>query len=323
MTVAGLTSGESALRRARTARNLTLEEAADYLNEITGGATDASLLSAWETGRRRTGAKNRAGCASCTGNARRCCSPTRTVRPRACWRPRHGVVVRCSPARPTCRGHGQRRLQRPRTAGRHGSRSREKAYLAAIETAVAQHPDLVHYRVLYGPPRHRARRPPGAAAGAARPVRPPKRRQDAPHRDGRTGWRRWNASSCASEAQAVVPLPSFHGAEGFDCGAYSAGRPQWDWSTMGGRRALRPGRWRRSSQSVRCRSGTTDVRCREKRERKPSAGLGSASVTGLAQELIRRPSRRGDRRLQTGARRAGGLALRSCRTAPPSERRRR
>ncbi|MGI5341118.1 hypothetical protein ACQEVS_28830 [Streptomyces sp. CA-181903] len=30
-----------------------------------------------------------------------------------------------------------------------GSRSREKAYLAAIETAVAQQPELVHYRVLY------------------------------------------------------------------------------------------------------------------------------------------------------------------------------
>ncbi|MEU9123629.1 hypothetical protein AB0C96_27790 [Streptomyces sp. NPDC048506] len=37
-----------------------------------------------------------------------------------------------------------------------GSRSREEAYSAAIETAVAQHPDLVHYRVQYGPPRHRA-----------------------------------------------------------------------------------------------------------------------------------------------------------------------
>lgn len=35
-----------------------------------------------------------------------------------------------------------------------GSRSREKSYLAAIENAVAQQPDLVHYRVLYGPPRH-------------------------------------------------------------------------------------------------------------------------------------------------------------------------
>ncbi|GHH23176.1 hypothetical protein [Streptomyces rubradiris] len=37
-----------------------------------------------------------------------------------------------------------------------GSRSREKAYLSAIETAVAEQPDLVHYRVPYGPPRHRA-----------------------------------------------------------------------------------------------------------------------------------------------------------------------
>ncbi|GAA1339655.1 hypothetical protein GCM10009647_082910 [Streptomyces sanglieri] len=46
---------------ARVARNMTLEEAADALNAITGGATDASLMSAWESGRRRTGKRNRAG----------------------------------------------------------------------------------------------------------------------------------------------------------------------------------------------------------------------------------------------------------------------
>ncbi|WP_245238343.1 hypothetical protein [Streptomyces roseochromogenus] len=40
---------------------MTLEEAADALNTITGGATDASLMSAWESGRRRTGKRNRAG----------------------------------------------------------------------------------------------------------------------------------------------------------------------------------------------------------------------------------------------------------------------
>ncbi|WP_251019585.1 hypothetical protein [Streptomyces sp. ISL-11] len=40
---------------------MTLEEAADALNSITGGAADASLVSAWESGRRRTGKRNRAG----------------------------------------------------------------------------------------------------------------------------------------------------------------------------------------------------------------------------------------------------------------------
>ncbi|WP_243274236.1 hypothetical protein SALCHL_000016 [Streptomyces albus subsp. chlorinus] len=46
-----------------------------------------------------------------------------------------------------------------------GSRSREKAYLAAIETAVTQHPHLIHYRVLYGPPRHRMVEMPGPGSG--------------------------------------------------------------------------------------------------------------------------------------------------------------
>lgn len=40
---------------------MTLEDAADELNAITGGATDASLMSAWEPGRRCTGKRNRAG----------------------------------------------------------------------------------------------------------------------------------------------------------------------------------------------------------------------------------------------------------------------
>lgn len=37
-----------------------------------------------------------------------------------------------------------------------GSRSRDPDYLARVERAVADHPDMTHYRVLYGPPRHGA-----------------------------------------------------------------------------------------------------------------------------------------------------------------------
>lgn len=158
MTVAGLTSGESALRRARTARNLTLEEAADSLNQITGGATDASLLSAWETGRRRTGAKNRAGL----------CQLYRE-RPEVLFAHQDGEATSVLETSGTAvvvqvltRWTDLVEAMVDVAAGAReqlvvtGSRSREKAYLAAIETAVAQHPDLVHYRVLYGPPRHRA-----------------------------------------------------------------------------------------------------------------------------------------------------------------------
>jgi hypothetical protein len=37
-----------------------------------------------------------------------------------------------------------------------GSRSRDPAYLRLIERTLAARPDVVHYRVLYGPPRHGA-----------------------------------------------------------------------------------------------------------------------------------------------------------------------
>ncbi|MGH3939936.1 MAG: hypothetical protein ACRDTG_15160 [Pseudonocardiaceae bacterium] len=36
-----------------------------------------------------------------------------------------------------------------------GSRSRDTVYLKVIEAALAARPELVHYRVLFGPPRHR------------------------------------------------------------------------------------------------------------------------------------------------------------------------
>jgi hypothetical protein len=35
-----------------------------------------------------------------------------------------------------------------------GSRSRDAVYLQAIETVLAERPELVHYWVLFGPPRH-------------------------------------------------------------------------------------------------------------------------------------------------------------------------
>ncbi|MFD3970361.1 hypothetical protein [Streptomyces cyaneofuscatus] len=99
-----------------------------------------------------------------------------------------------------------------------GSRSRERLYLEAIETAVAQQPDLVHYRVLYGPPRHEELtdhlvrllklRDPGVRRNGLRTLRIGVVEQ-------REVMERYFV---ASESAAVVPLPSFYGAEGFDCG---------------------------------------------------------------------------------------------------------
>ncbi len=212
--------GDSALKRARTVRNLTLEEAAAALNAITGGATDASLLSAWESGRRRTGARNRAGLCRLyrepsqvlfghqDGEVTSVLETSGTavvVRVLARWTDLVEAMVDVA---------AQAREHLVVT----GSRSREKAYLAAIETAVARHPDLVHYRVLYGPPRHRVL--------VGHLLRLLELRDPLARRNGVKTLHLGIVEPAgalerffvASESAAVVPLPSFHGAEGFDCG---------------------------------------------------------------------------------------------------------
>lgn len=217
----GIVPSDSALKRARMARNLTLDEAADELNEITGGATDASLLSAWESGRKRTGAKNRRGLCSLYGKRSELLFAHQDGQLSASALEASGtdVVVRL-----LTRYADLIEAMVDVAAGATeqlvvtGSRSREKTYMAAIESAVAQNPDLVHYRVLYGPPRH-----PQLTEHLVRllELRDPSERRNGiktlhvglvePH----TAMERFFV---ASERAAVVPLPSFHGAEGFDCG---------------------------------------------------------------------------------------------------------
>ncbi|MFF5128470.1 XRE family transcriptional regulator [Streptomyces syringium] len=220
MSVAAAGGGDSALKRARLARNMTLEEAADALNAITGLAADASLLSAFESGRRRTGKRNRAGLcrlyrerpevlfAHQDGAATSALETTGTavvVKVLTRWTDLIEAMVDVV---------AEARDQLVVT----GSRSREKAYLAAIETAVAQYPDLVHTRVLYGPPRHRAL--------ADHLVRLLELRDPSARRNGvktlHIGMveptEALERFFVASETAAVAPLPSFHGADGFDCG---------------------------------------------------------------------------------------------------------
>ncbi|MDH6130249.1 XRE family transcriptional regulator [Kitasatospora sp. GP82] len=214
------TDGDSALKRERTARNWTLDQAAANLNAITGGATDGSLMSAWESGRRRTGKSNRTALAQL-------------------YRQRSAVLFAHQD------GTGESVLEQAGTGVVHrlltrwtdlveamvevvstaqewlvvtGSRSREKSYLAAIETAVAQVPDLVHYRVLYGPPHHQE-----LTDHLLRllELRDPRERRNG-HPTLRIGVVEQPAAMerffVASETLAVAPLPSLHGAHGFDCG---------------------------------------------------------------------------------------------------------
>ncbi|GGT56249.1 hypothetical protein GCM10010271_70110 [Streptomyces kurssanovii] len=212
---------ESALKRARLSRNMTLEEAAEALNAITGGAADASVLSAWESGRRRTGMRNRAGLSQLYrergeilfahqdgGTARLMETPSTEaiIKVLTHWTDLIEAMVGVV---------GGAREQLVVT----GSRSRERPYLEAIENAVAQQPDLIHYRVLYGPPRHQA-----LTEHLLRllELRDPSERRNGVKTlhigmvDPASAPERFFV---ASETAAVVPLPSFHGADGFDCGA--------------------------------------------------------------------------------------------------------
>ncbi|MFE1190148.1 helix-turn-helix domain-containing protein [[Kitasatospora] papulosa] len=220
MTGSALT--DSALKRARLAQNLTQEEAADQLNEITGGATDASLLSAWESGRKRTGVRNRRALSQLYRERSEVLFAHQDGRDTASALEATGtdVVVRVL-TRYTDLVEAM--VEVVAGAREHlvvtGSRSREKAYLAAIETAVAQQPDLVHYRVLYGPPRHR-----GLSEHLVRllELRDPGERRNGVktlHIGLVEPLEAMERYFVASETAAVVPLPSFHGgAEGFDCG---------------------------------------------------------------------------------------------------------
>ncbi|WP_051055737.1 MULTISPECIES: helix-turn-helix transcriptional regulator [Kitasatospora] len=198
---------------------MTQEDVAEALNLITNLSADGSLVSAWESGRRRTGQRNRQGLCRLFGE-----------KPEVLFAHQDGEAVS------TLESSGTGVVLKVLTrwtdlveamvgvvAGAReqlvvtGSRSREKAYLAAIETAVARDPGLVHYRVLYGPPRHREL--------ADHLVRLLELRDPGERRHGvktlHIGVVEGPALErffVASETQAVVPLPSLHGSDGFDCG---------------------------------------------------------------------------------------------------------
>ncbi|MGA5637744.1 XRE family transcriptional regulator [Streptomyces cinereoruber] len=212
------TPAGSALKRARLEKNLTLEEAVAGLNAITGGTSDTSQLSAWESGRRRTGLRNRRGLVELYGKPTEelfAHQDVQTGVARALHQAEGILVTRWAEL-------VEAMTSVVTEAREHlvvtGSRSREKGYLGAIETALAQNPDLIHTRVLYGPPRH-----PELAEHLVRlmELRDPRERRNGlrtlniGYVDGEESLERFFV---ASERRAVVPLPSLHSADGFDCG---------------------------------------------------------------------------------------------------------
>lgn len=99
-----------------------------------------------------------------------------------------------------------------------GSRSRDTVYLEAIESVLAQRQELVHYRVLYGPPRHQVMRDHLLRLLALRDPADRSLGLKTLHiglvQDDRSPERFF----CASESAAVVPIPSLTSAEAFDSG---------------------------------------------------------------------------------------------------------
>ncbi|WP_242905658.1 XRE family transcriptional regulator [Actinomadura terrae] len=106
-----------------------------------------------------------------------------------------------------------------------GSRSRDLAYLKAIEEALDQRPTLVHYRVLFGPPFHQVL--------ADHLIRLLDLRDPSDRTHGLKTLHiglvedrgRPERFLCASERRAVVPIPSLTSLEAFDSGI-SLGRAE-------------------------------------------------------------------------------------------------
>jgi transcriptional regulator with XRE-family HTH domain len=150
--------GTSPLRRARQERGWTLEDAIFEIHAASpngSAGVTASLLSSWERGRRRTSPRYR-----------KILSAMYELPIAELFA--HQDVVRLQAALATDTQSVRVVEGFPALLGAMidvvagarqmlavaGSRSREPAYLEAIETAVAEYPHLVHHRILFGPPHH-------------------------------------------------------------------------------------------------------------------------------------------------------------------------
>lgn len=99
-----------------------------------------------------------------------------------------------------------------------GSRSRDTAYLEAIETSLAARPELVHYRILFGPPRHAVLRD---HLLRLLKLRDPDDRSlglKTLHLGMLVDDGSLERFFCASEHGAVLPIPSLTSADAFDSG---------------------------------------------------------------------------------------------------------
>lgn len=207
----------SPLRRARLARNWTLE---DVVRAIDARAPDGhsgvtpSMVSSWELGRRTTS----------IGHRKTLCEVYRQRPDDLFSHQDEGLAIQSAPKLLTGFGQLQKAMLATVTGADEclvamGSRSRDHDYLSAIEQTLAKHPRLVHYRVMFGPPRHQVlkdhllrllnlRDPRDRSFGVKTlHLGVVEDADDPPER-----------FFCASEQMAVVPIPSLTSHEAFDSG---------------------------------------------------------------------------------------------------------
>ncbi len=205
------------LRQARLAIPATLEDVCADLDQhaVDGSAgVTPSMLSGWELGRHITSVRYRKLLADYYGQPPEMLFAHQDA-PLASAEETPRLLVGYRGLREAMTGvvDGARRY-----LAISGSRSRDTTYLAAIESALGARPELVHYRVLFGPPRH--------AVLTDHLLRLLDLRDPADRSLGKTlhiGMVVDDPSTperffCASETSAVVPIPSLTSAEAFDSG---------------------------------------------------------------------------------------------------------
>jgi transcriptional regulator with XRE-family HTH domain len=207
----------SPLRRARLGRNWTLDDVVEQIDRRSPGGHSGvtpSMLSGWELGRHTTSIGHRKTLCDIYGQ------PPQVLFAHQDSGLRTSVAPKLLAGFPDLREAMLATVNGARDClVAAGSRSRDTAYLKAIETALAQRPGLVHYRVLFGPPHHQAlkdhllrllgiRNPAERSLGyktlylgiVEDTIITPER------------------FFCASEKMAAVPIPSLTSAEAFDSG---------------------------------------------------------------------------------------------------------
>jgi transcriptional regulator with XRE-family HTH domain len=150
--VTHLAGDSSPLRRARLARNWTLEDVVAQMDARAASGDSgvtASMVSGWERGRHTTSIAHRKTLCAVYGQAPEVLFADQDEMPN----------VRVAPRLLATSAELHKEMLATVVGAREclvvtGSRSRDIGYLTAIERALAARPSLACYRVLFGPPHH-------------------------------------------------------------------------------------------------------------------------------------------------------------------------